>query len=83
MREPELLTEYEGLADAGHGDAEDHVVADLGSLAGPGRTAMDDPPSHSFKHRSTPAQGTRRPSDHEGQRAGTCPGRSPRHRRIQ
>jgi hypothetical protein len=70
MRQAELLGEHEGLADADHRNAEDHVVADLGRLPGAGRAAMDDLLAHRLRGSAWPSEGLRRiAAGHEGQRA--------------
>src|SRR5579859_626277 len=80
--EAELLGERERLRDGGHGDAEDHVVADLGRLARARPTTMDDGLAHlrqigaGLFHRGI------RPADHEGERAGSGPAGAARYRRV-
>ena len=45
-RQPELLGQRKTLAHRDHRGGEDHVVADLGGLAGAGRAGMDDRAAH-------------------------------------
>ena len=67
MREAQLLGEHEGLRDADHRDAEDHVVADLGRLPGPCLAAMDDALAHLGEDRLGAGECARRAARHEGE----------------
>ena len=68
VRQPELLGQHERLADADHADAEHHVVADLGGLAGAGFAAVHDLPAHGLQDRLGLREGILAAAAHEGQR---------------
>ncbi len=69
MREAELLGQNEGLGDADHRDAEDHVVADLRRLPGAGLAAMHDALAHLRQDRLGARKRLRRAAGHEGERS--------------
>ncbi len=67
MVETQLLGQHEGLADADHRDAEDHVVADLGRLAVAGAAGVDDVLAHALQDRLGAGKGGVAAADHECQ----------------
>ena len=79
MGEAESLGQHEGFAHADHADAEDHVVADLGGLAGTGISAMNDALAHVVEDGLGLGESLRRAADHEGERAGGSTVRAARH----
>ena len=80
--EAELGGEGEGLADAEHRDAEDHVVADLRRLPGAGGAAEDGARAHDLEERADGVEGLRRTAGHEGERAGGGADGAARDRRV-
>ena len=83
MRETELLSKNESLADADHADAEDHVVADLGGLAGTRVTTMHDLLAHGLEHGFRLLEGRRTAAGHEGERRALGAANTAGHRRIE
>ena len=72
----------ERLGGADHEDAEQHVVADLGGLAGAGAARVEDVGAHLLEHGAGALQVLFAAADHEGQRAGDGAAGAARHRRI-
>ena len=67
MRQAELLGQHKASATADHRNAQDHVVADLGSLTGAGIAAMNGALAIDFRIGSALAK-PRAAAGHEGQR---------------
>ncbi|MND82280.1 hypothetical protein D3C80_741080 [compost metagenome] len=82
MRKAEFFAQHEGFGNGDHGNAEDHVVADLGSLAVAALAAMHDLLAHRLQHRLRRREGLRFAAAHEGQGAGSSATRAPGDRRV-
>ena len=82
MGKPELLGEHERLSRHDHRRAEDHIVADLCRLSGPGLAAVDDALAHLLEDRLGGGESFRRPAAHEGQRTRLGAGDAAGDRRI-
>ncbi|MNV41358.1 hypothetical protein D3C71_1329920 [compost metagenome] len=76
MRKAELFRQNEGFCDADHGNAEDHVVADLCRLTRAIAAAMDNLFAHGFKDRFPRGKGLIRTADHECKRTRRSPRRA-------
>ena len=82
MRQAELFGQRKGLADRDHGNAEDHVVADLGRLPGAGAAAMHDLLAHVLQHGLRRRERLVLAAAHEGQRRALGAAGAAGHRRI-
>ena len=67
---------------ADHADAGEHVVADLGGLAGAVGAGVDDVAAHRLEDRSRPLEVLGVAADHEGQGAGLGADRAAGDRRV-
>jgi hypothetical protein len=83
MREPQLLSQHERLADADHADAEHHVIADLGGLPGASFPAVHNPLAHGFEYRLGFFKCRLGATSHERQRAGFGPADAARYWRVE
>uniref|UniRef100_A0A0N5A4J2 LigA n=1 Tax=Parastrongyloides trichosuri TaxID=131310 RepID=A0A0N5A4J2_PARTI len=80
--EPQLLGQGDGLAGADHGDAQQHVVADLGRLTGAVVAGADGDAAHGVQRRFDAGEVGLVAADHEGQRPGVGGRRAARDRRV-
>jgi len=62
--EAELLGQQECLGHNDHGDAKDHIVADLCRLSVAGRAGMHDHLAHPLQHGPRPRESRIGPADH-------------------
>ncbi|MNY69616.1 hypothetical protein D3C86_2075790 [compost metagenome] len=83
MRQTEALGQNKGFADTGHGNTEDHVVANLCRLARTDVAAMNDLLAHGVEQRLAAGKGIVCTANHEGQRAGGSAACAARDGRIQ
>ena len=82
MRQAKLFRERKGLADTDHGNAEDHVVADLGRLPRTRPAAMHELLAHVFQHGFCRRKRLVLAAAHERQCRALGAAGSARHRRI-